>query len=396
VSTRDGASSGPGPAPRRRVDLAGPDAAPATERVPELDALRGLAALAVVVFHSNGHWLPFGWAAVDLFFVLSGYLITAIVLRHGSSKGFLRSFYVRRGLRVWPLYFLVVGLVVVFTPVLRAPAHWASLPRTLTFTQSVSLYWSRTETPFIAYLLHTWTLALEEQFYLLWPAVVLVVGPRRVVPLALACAVGSFGMRSAGFDWTLLAARCDGLALGGLLAALLASGHPTGRARHVFRLGLAGVVGAGLATLLAVRGFSRLETLPITPPRLGVMILAFNLVWLGTVGLTVLESGHPALAGLRRPGLCWLGQISYGLYLIHHVLLCIARDLCLAFGQWRAPRWLLFFTIALSIAVAGLSHRYFEAPILRWKRRFSYAGGPGQGRAGRRSRVPSAKAPAAR
>src|SRR5262245_4877090 len=78
-------------------------------RVAELDSVRGLAALAVLVYHANSAWLPFGWAAVDLFFVLSGYLITSIIVRNGDSAGFLRNFYVRRGLRTWPIYYLLIA-----------------------------------------------------------------------------------------------------------------------------------------------------------------------------------------------------------------------------------------------------------------------------------------------
>ena len=74
-------------------------------RIPELDGLRGLAALGIVLYHSNPKRLPAGWAAVDLFFVLSGFLITSIILRHGREAGFLRNFYLRRGLRIWPIYY---------------------------------------------------------------------------------------------------------------------------------------------------------------------------------------------------------------------------------------------------------------------------------------------------
>src|ERR1022692_2310156 len=85
-------------------------------RVGELDSLRGLAALAVIIFHAKEAWLPFGWAAVDLFFVLSGYLITSIILRQGGTPGFLRNFYIRRGLRTWPIYYLLIAVVIVLSP----------------------------------------------------------------------------------------------------------------------------------------------------------------------------------------------------------------------------------------------------------------------------------------
>ena len=80
----------------------------------ELDGIRGLAAVAIVVFHAQPDWLPLGWAAVDLFFGLSGFLITSIVLKHGQSPGFLRQFYLRRGLRIWPIYYLTLLGFIVF------------------------------------------------------------------------------------------------------------------------------------------------------------------------------------------------------------------------------------------------------------------------------------------
>ena len=78
-----------------------------------------------------------GWAAVDLFFVLSGYLITSIIMRDGDSPGFLRTFYTRRGLRTWPIYYLIIAVVIALSPVLRRPAHWPGLPYLLTYTQGL-------------------------------------------------------------------------------------------------------------------------------------------------------------------------------------------------------------------------------------------------------------------
>src|SRR5947209_20588091 len=97
-----------------RVDpAAGAGSPPAEPRIPELDALRGIAAVVIVIFHSNTRRMPWGWAAVDLFFVLSGFLITGIVLRHGGTRGFLGRFYARRALRIFPVYYLVILALVV-------------------------------------------------------------------------------------------------------------------------------------------------------------------------------------------------------------------------------------------------------------------------------------------
>jgi peptidoglycan/LPS O-acetylase OafA/YrhL len=343
------------------------------DRVPELDALRGLSAIAIVVFHCNHRWLPFGWAFVDLFFVLSGYLITAIILKHGEQSGFLRTFYLRRALRVWPLYFLVVGLVAVFTPFLPRWHRWAALPYALTFTQNVPLYWSEHAPAFSPYLLHTWTLSLEEQFYLIWPALILLTGRRRIVTLTIGCAAIALLARVGGVNHTLLLGRCGGLALGGLLAGLLASGRPEGPARTRFLLGLGGAVAAGLALLAGLGVSIGLERTLDGQVCLEWTILGFTLIWLGTVGLAVVESGHPAFAWLRFRGLLWLGRVSYGLYLFHHIFMHLIIDASRISEQKMSRPILLLLTIASTLLAAGLSHAYFEAPILALKSRFGYS-----------------------
>ncbi|MDR3634763.1 MAG: hypothetical protein P4L84_13245 [Isosphaeraceae bacterium] len=105
-------------------------------RSAELDGVRGLAAVAFVSHHMFADRVPFGWAAVDVFFVLSGYLITSIVLEHGQSHGFLPAFNARRGLRIWPIYYLLLVDLAV---------GWrddpAAVPHYLTYTQQIPHYW---------------------------------------------------------------------------------------------------------------------------------------------------------------------------------------------------------------------------------------------------------------
>src|SRR4051812_9144594 len=110
-------------------------------RVPELDALRAFAAGIVLLFHLRPEGFVFGWTGVDLFFVLSGYLITTIILQHQAAPGFLRNFYVRRGLRIWPLYYLTLFGLVALNPFLPRPQPMAGLPYYLTYTQNVPSYW---------------------------------------------------------------------------------------------------------------------------------------------------------------------------------------------------------------------------------------------------------------
>src|SRR5262249_12621797 len=134
-----------------------------------------------------------------LFFVLSGYLITNIILKYEESPHFIMSFYARRGLRIWPIYFLLLFVLVAVNCFLPHPYSLAGLPYYLTYTQNAPLYWGKPMPPFNPAFDHPWTLALEEQYYLLWPALVLCVGKRRLVWLCLALIAIAFVARS-GFS----------------------------------------------------------------------------------------------------------------------------------------------------------------------------------------------------
>ena len=155
-------------------------------RVAELDSLRGLAALTIIVYHLWFMHVPQLSTAVDLFFVLSGFLITTIILDNEATEGFLVTFYVRRSLRIWPIYYLSLLALVLLNPFLPTPEPMDGLPYYLTYTQKLPLYWAGVEPPFSSAFEHTWTLAVEEQFYLLWPALVCLLGRRWLVPLGLA------------------------------------------------------------------------------------------------------------------------------------------------------------------------------------------------------------------
>ena len=114
-----------------------------------------LACLTILAYHVRPPMVPYGWASVDLFFVLSGYLITAILIRHEGSPGLLRNFYVRRGLRIWPVYYLTILALVILGPWLPWPTDWDGLGYYLTYTQNLPLYWSGQVPPFSPYIPHS-------------------------------------------------------------------------------------------------------------------------------------------------------------------------------------------------------------------------------------------------
>ena len=355
-------------------------------RMPELDALRALAAAAVLLFHLDGVRFFAGWAGVDLFFVLSGYLITAIILREGASKGFLPRFYARRGLRIWPIYYLTILVIVAINPFVPEPQPLDELPYLLTFTKYVEFYRHNTMTiPDIAPLGHTWTLSMEEQFYLIWPAVVLLAGRRGLVPICLALAWISVSARSGGtlLFWSpyldrILMSRCDGFALGGLLAVGLETSANRPSLLRPVRIGLSVTATLALADLVrgcrseGASGFLRLPQLPDQ----GTATFALCVLFFGAVGLVATSSGHPALAPLRFAPLVHLGQISYGLYLYHFPIYWLIDGQVPPKDQTLAHAIL---KLGASLAAATLSWILIERPILRLKDRFRYAGRPASG-----------------
>ncbi len=356
-------------------DSPGQDASPTGGRIAELDSIRGLAALAVVIFHSNTSWLPFGWAAVDLFFVLSGFLITSIILRHGRSDGFLRSFYIRRGLRIWPIYYLLIGVLAVIGLFLHQSCNWSSLPYALTYTQTFGRFWPESAVPFNRNLLHTWTLAIEEQFYLIWPALVLLVGRRGLPLLAVLCVVGSALGRSYGIWWDIFT-RCDGLALGSLLAwcrfRATDSGDPGRAASAILRSTVpAAVLSLCFLVALGVRYGSHPDgALKLYP---ATTILAFNLMWLGLVELILRKAGGASTRLLRLGPLQRLGQVSYGLYLYHVPILGLFLRITRELGYLGKAYEVKALSIVIAIALASLSWRYIEQPILSLKRKHNYS-----------------------
>ena len=344
-----------------------------TGRVAELDSLRGLAAVAVIIFHANEGWLPFGWAGVDLFFVLSGYLITSIILRQGGMPGFLRNFYLRRGLRTWPIYYLLIAIVIVLSPLLARRTHWSRLPIALTYAQGLTRLWGGSANAFSPYLTHTWTLAIEEQFYLIWPPLLLMVGRRRVAMLALICAGGSMLARSQGVWWDSLT-RTDGLCLGALLAALRFQGEKP--ARELLRpaialraIRLAGLCAIALLCVLGARaGLSPQRALSSHPV---LTLLLVNLLWLGLLEVVLTNAGSASLGLLRLRPLRRLGRISYGLYLYHFPMLLITLDLARWFGVPGKPPYVRILGVLLAVPLAALSWRFIERPLLDLKHRYS-------------------------
>jgi peptidoglycan/LPS O-acetylase OafA/YrhL len=339
-------------------------------RVPQLDAVRGIAILLVMLVNTSEkypelHLLPFvvnGWMGVDLFFVLSGFLITGILLDTKPSERYFRNFYARRVLRILPLYYAVLLFMFVVVPLLR-PADaqsifarsspWWAFPL---FLQNFLLPQS---TLAAGPLGVSWSLAIEEQFYLLWPLVV------RYSPIKLLRRIATilillsppltFYLSSQHvYIYSNVFCRQVGLMAGALLALLLRSSDfaPAKYLKHAWVLFLT----AATATFISEAVGTRWLTFSL------VALMAASFIFLA------LHSEQKWLqAILRNRFLIYTGTISYGLYLLHKIPSDVAQTLHLE----RHPLLILPFVFVASYALAILSWNFLEKPCLRQKRFFT-------------------------
>lgn len=343
-------------------------------KIPELDALRGLAALGVVLYHIYPNTFFAGWSCVDLFFVLSGFLISSVILEHVHDRGFFSAFYYRRALRIWPVYYLTLAVVLLFNASSRHGYSIAGLPWHLVFLQNIQHYWHAPAPSFVYAFSPSWSVAVEEQFYLLWPLALWFVGQRGVVPLACALIVLSVCARSFGLHFDVLVGRFDGLAMGSILAALwrAAGAAEVGRAEQVKRLARGLALVSVPALIVACSACFKFWGDPY-PHWPAVIFLTFSLVYFSMVGLAVCLSGHRVLWPLRLKPLRWLGSISYAMYMFHLPILNYAPPLLEHFGLRSTAVQMTLQWIAI-FALPILSYHLLEKPILSLKERFRYEG----------------------
>ena len=347
-------------------------------RIPVLDGIRGIAILLVLAGHTAQNYQPLDesvrrWlsvfanpgAGVRLFFVLSGYLITQLLLEEqaATSTTSLRRFYGRRILRIFPAfyaYLLVALLVNAFRSAELAPGAWIAAG---TFTWNYAFLW--TSAPPVIYwdLGHLWTLAVEQQFYLVWPVLLLWLGPRRGLWLALAliawCPVARVATyflfpAQRGYIGMMFHTAADSI-MAGCAMAILVQSEPV---RALLRRGStwAAIATAWLLILSPVLG----ATLRGFPAVAGITLDALAAGWL--IAWVHYAPSPLVTAGLGRGVLPALGVISYSLYLWQQLFLSPTG--WLASGKTVLP-WLC----ALTAAVA--SYRLVEKPVLRFKSRFN-------------------------
>lgn len=367
--------------------------------LPELDILRFLAFLAVFIYHFPRGSLFFyikygalgalgvcGTFGVDLFFALSGYLITKLLLREREATGDIspRLFYIRRILRIWPLYFFYLMFAY---GVSRLPAVFISFPPFVhiefpkvdlcSFILIMTFLINYTTLGFTI-ITHFWSIGVEEQCYFFWPLVLRYI-PRRhffIVPIGMLVTASAARLTFSFLHFNAqiganTITRLDPIAMGMVIAML-----PEVSPRPAVR---AGLLLLGISSWYFAACYCQLP-LQDNP---GLMAMGYPAVAIGSGAflLAMIGSGRRGAPGRVRRAMIYLGKISYGLYVYHLVVILGAQVFMFRIGADWVSRaglpmwtdWLLYFMVAFgtTVLVAAASYRWLEAPFLRLKGRFT-------------------------
>jgi peptidoglycan/LPS O-acetylase OafA/YrhL len=336
---------------------------------PSLDGVRALAVLLVAGVHTRPRLVPAGSFGVDMFFVLSGFLITTLLVEEMDSRGrvSIGRFYIRRALRLLPALFGLLAFVAAWALVIAAPDTRHNALREVvaaaSYTRNLT-WWANVPGTLLG---HTWSLALEEQFYLVWPAVLtLCLRPRRpstslaVVFVAVAALFTALRMAHVLGPASLFIGRPDALVLGAALA-LLRRDHGSWWSGAAARRRAVRAVVIGTVALLALSAWDAGDDLF----GIGFSLAAVAVVML-IYGLVVLDERGPWPVFAWPPAVAF-GRVSYGFYLWHLPALRWTDDHMV--GQPAVVRIGLGIGMALVATLA--SYRLIEQPALRLKRRFA-------------------------
>jgi peptidoglycan/LPS O-acetylase OafA/YrhL len=376
--------------------------------MPGLDGLRGSMLLLVLTAHfyylTHGavqpvdrvlfHLRESGWFAMDVFFVMSGFLITGILLDSKDRPHFFKNFYIRRFLRIFPIYYATLFAVFVVLPRLKVvdPSavremldvqkwYWTYLTNFLVAT-------TQSTNSLVDYTRHLWSLAVEEQYYLIWPLVVYCCSRRRLIQCCLALIAGALVFRCIGVAvgmspralYMLTFARMDSLALGSLLAVLVREpGWLDKFVRWAWPV-VRTVAALGVLVILA--------TGELSAYRPAMQSIGYTVVAFGGAGLVIIAatSGPETRAGrfFQHPVFINLGVVSYATYVTHtFVYLVIQREvpilsrlpLVAGYG-WPASVAHMLVLMAAALSVGFLSWHLFEKHVLKLKDYFAYSNRP--------------------
>lgn len=342
----------------------------------ELDGVRAIAVFMVIFFHfffkPELNFPPllikfanFGRTGVSLFFVLSGFLITRILIATKESPGYFSNFYIRRSLRIFPLYYLYLTLIFIILPLIAGKPfppfnlqvyNWIYLQ-----DFALAFRWEHVSPR------HLWSLSVEEHFYLFWPLLIYLLTVGKIVITSVSIIVIAFVVKYLMIEYDYIAyyftfARIDELSMGALLAVLEIKNKLIDKNANKFLL-ISVALAIPTVALLAI--FTDLGSAIIQIVKYN--LLAFTFLGIIAYVISIGETSWPKRF-LRNKPMVFAGKISYGLYIYHP--LCIAA-VCSIFPKMNLA---LVFVIALgfTILVASASYYLFELNFLKLKRFFEY------------------------
>jgi peptidoglycan/LPS O-acetylase OafA/YrhL len=338
-------------------------------KIRQLDGIRGAAILLVIIHNQSGEFPSLhlqrlfanGWMGVDLFFVLSGFLITGILVDTKQSEGYFKNFYARRCLRIWPLYYSLIFFMFVVIPFLRPSEAHAVFERSSPWW-AYPLFLQNFLIPIpseaIGPLGVTWSLAIEEQFYLVWPLVLRYCSYAQVrrIAISVLCLSPVLRFYLSFHDVNLYSnpfCRLDGLMAGALLAVVV-------RSDNFLPSKFIGV--AWISLFIAA-------PLAFLTEALGARWIVFSLTMVASasfVYLALFSRQEWLQRALTNRFMVYTGTISYGLYLLHKIPFDAAKE----FLVDQYPLLLMPTLLVASYGAAALSWHLLEKPCLRLKRFF--------------------------
>ncbi|HZY61652.1 MAG TPA: acyltransferase [Edaphobacter sp.] len=344
----------------------------------ELDGVRGIAVLLVFFHHvcftsiQPEGWNSFivllykifryGMSGVDVFFVLSGFLITSLLIRARRSNAYYRDFYWKRALRILPVYILCMLGVLFFIPGSRGYVLLCAL----FIANFANVFHVASVGPF-------WSLAIEEQFYLIWPTVVRRRSVETLWRWALAITILVWVLRLAAaaighHNYFLTFLRCDGLSIGAMIACRYQQKQNNLRSKgDALALSASMIVGTVFCALSGyITSMERHTAFGAAAEQTGIVLICA-----GAIGLVIAYTGHPALSPLRSAPLIFLGLISYALYMVQLYVIWSYDHLRgdLASGDTSAYFIRLLTVFAITIGVCLVSRYLIELPALSLRKR---------------------------
>lgn len=368
-----------------------------TNYITGINGLRAIAAIAVLLSHVSGNWGVFklGWIGVDMFFVISGFLITKILLENRGAKNYFKAFYSRRAIRILPIYFIVVFPLVVFHLWRDIVPVYVPLSYLIYFQNSFIMNYG-----WLQGLGHTWTLAIEEQFYIFFPVVLFFVKREYLLFFFVSAIALIVGLRfyfyfehySTYYVAIFTISRMDGFLIGGIIALL--SVIPSRLSIKNWNMIFNAVFIFSILSLSLLifyfgnrangiwnkffLGFDNFKVVSNYSSSLGhIKYSILSLLFAAILGKVVYKTSalsEKLVGWLERPFLKKLGEMSYGIYLYHYVYVSLFRFMFqLNEADVVLRIIMILFIIVATYFTALVSYKYIEIPILRLRRPYDHS-----------------------